>query len=231
MELWQVPLSFSRLRMFPFFDLAHYVASVLALKEQRGERGRDETGQGGRHSPPSQSRCYPGYPDPMPSPGRVRMGLQGEPPSLVPCGRADGISAAWISPSVPTSGASVPATDTHSLSPLLSPGRPRLPKSAQSCAGKLLIFLFSCLFVYFGVKVSGISGVRPLGVKFVGAEEVCNHRPVSLCPGWDLRGEVLGCASCTPPVSAGALGVSLPCRKQLRTLRGSNCARGLFSVY
>uniref|UniRef100_A0A8C0UK78 Transmembrane protein 38B n=1 Tax=Cyanistes caeruleus TaxID=156563 RepID=A0A8C0UK78_CYACU len=36
MELWQVPLSFSRLRMFPFFDLAHYVASVLALKEQRG---------------------------------------------------------------------------------------------------------------------------------------------------------------------------------------------------
>ncbi|NXA83292.1 T38BB protein, partial [Thryothorus ludovicianus] len=36
MELWQVPLSFSRLRMFPFFDLAHYVASVLALKEQQG---------------------------------------------------------------------------------------------------------------------------------------------------------------------------------------------------
>ncbi|XP_063278197.1 trimeric intracellular cation channel type B isoform X2 [Prinia subflava] len=36
MELWQVPLSFSRLRMFPFFDLAHYVASILALKEQRG---------------------------------------------------------------------------------------------------------------------------------------------------------------------------------------------------
>ncbi|NXU64057.1 T38BA protein, partial [Horornis vulcanius] len=35
MELWQVSLSFSRLRMFPFFDLAHYVASVLALKEQR----------------------------------------------------------------------------------------------------------------------------------------------------------------------------------------------------
>ncbi|KAF1434385.1 Trimeric intracellular cation channel type B, partial [Spheniscus demersus] len=36
MELWQVPLLFSRLPMFPFFDLAHYVASVMALKEQRG---------------------------------------------------------------------------------------------------------------------------------------------------------------------------------------------------
>ncbi|NWW81703.1 T38BA protein, partial [Climacteris rufus] len=36
MELWQLPLRFSRLRMFPFFDLAHYVASVVALKEQRG---------------------------------------------------------------------------------------------------------------------------------------------------------------------------------------------------
>ncbi|NWX83333.1 T38BA protein, partial [Nothoprocta pentlandii] len=36
MELWQVPLLFSRLSMFPFFDLAHYVASVVALKEQRG---------------------------------------------------------------------------------------------------------------------------------------------------------------------------------------------------
>ncbi|NXK89134.1 T38BB protein, partial [Formicarius rufipectus] len=36
MELWQVPLLFSSLPMFPFFDLAHYVASVVALKEQRG---------------------------------------------------------------------------------------------------------------------------------------------------------------------------------------------------
>ncbi|NXM23913.1 T38BA protein, partial [Oxyruncus cristatus] len=36
MELGQVPLLFSRLPMFPFFDLAHYVASVVALKEQRG---------------------------------------------------------------------------------------------------------------------------------------------------------------------------------------------------
>ncbi|XP_051497964.1 trimeric intracellular cation channel type B isoform X1 [Apus apus] len=36
MELWQVSLYFSRLSMFPFFDLAHYVASVMALKEQRG---------------------------------------------------------------------------------------------------------------------------------------------------------------------------------------------------
>lgn len=33
-----MPLLFSRLPMFPFFDLAHYVASVMALKEQRGER-------------------------------------------------------------------------------------------------------------------------------------------------------------------------------------------------
>lgn len=39
MELGQVPLLFSRLPMFPFFDLAHYMASVMALKEQRGERG------------------------------------------------------------------------------------------------------------------------------------------------------------------------------------------------
>ncbi|NXI48380.1 T38BA protein, partial [Galbula dea] len=36
MELWQVPWLFSRLPMFPFFDLAHYVVSVMALKEQRG---------------------------------------------------------------------------------------------------------------------------------------------------------------------------------------------------
>lgn len=85
MELWQVPLSFSRLRMFPFFDLAHYVASVLALKEQRGERG--ETGRGGRLTPPSQPRCYPVFP----SPGRVRMGPRGEPPSPLPCGRASEI--------------------------------------------------------------------------------------------------------------------------------------------
>ncbi|TFK01751.1 SET and MYND domain-containing protein 4 [Platysternon megacephalum] len=36
MELGQVPLRFSRLPMFPFFDAAHYLASVMALKEQRG---------------------------------------------------------------------------------------------------------------------------------------------------------------------------------------------------
>lgn len=36
MELGQVPLAFSHLPMFPFFDMAHYVASVMALKEQRG---------------------------------------------------------------------------------------------------------------------------------------------------------------------------------------------------
>ncbi|NWU89000.1 T38BA protein, partial [Upupa epops] len=36
MELWELPLLFSRLPMFPFFDLAHYVASVMSLKEQRG---------------------------------------------------------------------------------------------------------------------------------------------------------------------------------------------------
>ncbi|XP_042309249.1 trimeric intracellular cation channel type B [Sceloporus undulatus] len=34
--LGQVPVRFSRLPMFPFFDLAHYAASVMALKEQRG---------------------------------------------------------------------------------------------------------------------------------------------------------------------------------------------------
>uniref|UniRef100_A0A8D0L6Q8 Transmembrane protein 38B n=1 Tax=Sphenodon punctatus TaxID=8508 RepID=A0A8D0L6Q8_SPHPU len=36
MDLGQVPLRFSRLSMFPFFDLAHYAASVMSLKEQRG---------------------------------------------------------------------------------------------------------------------------------------------------------------------------------------------------
>ncbi|NXC28347.1 T38BA protein, partial [Campylorhamphus procurvoides] len=36
MELWELPQLFSSLPMFPFFDLAHYVASVVALKEQRG---------------------------------------------------------------------------------------------------------------------------------------------------------------------------------------------------
>ncbi|XP_030323693.1 trimeric intracellular cation channel type B [Calypte anna] len=36
MELWQMPLLFSNLPMFPFFDLANYVASIMALKEQRG---------------------------------------------------------------------------------------------------------------------------------------------------------------------------------------------------
>ncbi|NWH70583.1 T38BB protein, partial [Piaya cayana] len=36
MELWQVPLLFSCLPMFPFFDLAHYMASVMSLKEQQG---------------------------------------------------------------------------------------------------------------------------------------------------------------------------------------------------
>lgn len=51
MELWQVPVLFSRLPMFPFFDLAHYVASVMALKEQRGERPRGRlAGRGGARS-------------------------------------------------------------------------------------------------------------------------------------------------------------------------------------
>ncbi|KAH0628408.1 hypothetical protein JD844_009530, partial [Phrynosoma platyrhinos] len=34
--LGQMPLRFSRLPMFPFFDLAHYTASIMAVKEQRG---------------------------------------------------------------------------------------------------------------------------------------------------------------------------------------------------
>ncbi|XP_066471867.1 trimeric intracellular cation channel type B [Tiliqua scincoides] len=34
--LREMPLVFSRLPMFPFFDLAHYTASVMSLKEQRG---------------------------------------------------------------------------------------------------------------------------------------------------------------------------------------------------
>ncbi|XP_039206376.1 trimeric intracellular cation channel type B isoform X1 [Crotalus tigris] len=34
--LGDLPLRFSRLPMFPFFDLAHYTASILSLKEQRG---------------------------------------------------------------------------------------------------------------------------------------------------------------------------------------------------
>lgn len=34
--LGEMPQVFSRLPMFPFFDLAHYAGSVMALKEQRG---------------------------------------------------------------------------------------------------------------------------------------------------------------------------------------------------
>nr|XP_056704501.1 trimeric intracellular cation channel type B [Euleptes europaea] len=34
--LGEWPLRFSRLPMFPFFDMAHYAASVMSLKEQRG---------------------------------------------------------------------------------------------------------------------------------------------------------------------------------------------------
>lgn len=51
MELEQVPLLFSRLPMFPFFDLAHYMASIMALKEQRGERRGERGG----------SRCAPAW--------------------------------------------------------------------------------------------------------------------------------------------------------------------------
>lgn len=50
-----MPLLFSRLPMFPFFDLAHYMASVMALKEQRGaERSGEALGGGQR--PGSRSR-------------------------------------------------------------------------------------------------------------------------------------------------------------------------------
>uniref|UniRef100_A0A670KC13 Uncharacterized protein n=1 Tax=Podarcis muralis TaxID=64176 RepID=A0A670KC13_PODMU len=41
--LGQVALRFSRLPMFPFFDLAHYAASVLSLKEQPGEGSLSST--------------------------------------------------------------------------------------------------------------------------------------------------------------------------------------------
>lgn len=58
MELWQVPLLFSRLPMFPFFDLAHYVASVMALKEQRGERRR-LAGRDGASPPRAVFPCRP----------------------------------------------------------------------------------------------------------------------------------------------------------------------------
>lgn len=49
-----MPLLFSRLPMFPFFDLAHYMASVMALKEQRGERRGVRGERGG-------SRCAPAW--------------------------------------------------------------------------------------------------------------------------------------------------------------------------
>lgn len=74
MELWQVPLSFSRLRMFPFFDLAHYVASILALKEQRGERG--EAGRGGHPTPPMR---IPVFPPCVPGGAQPRQGEDGAP--------------------------------------------------------------------------------------------------------------------------------------------------------
>lgn len=81
-----MPLLFSRLPMFPFFDLAHYVASVMALKEQRGERrrlaGRDgatplrvpvSSSRVSPVPPPCLPPCSPMSPPPgPPSPGRAR---------------------------------------------------------------------------------------------------------------------------------------------------------------
>lgn len=40
----EMTMSFSRLSMFPFFDIAHYLVSVMALKRQPGECGAPRTG-------------------------------------------------------------------------------------------------------------------------------------------------------------------------------------------
>eukprot|EP00069_Balaena_mysticetus_P013143 bmy_21973T0 len=40
----ELTLAFSRTSMFPFFDIAHYLVSVMALKHQPGECGAPRTG-------------------------------------------------------------------------------------------------------------------------------------------------------------------------------------------
>lgn len=40
----ELTLAFSRTSMFPFFDIAHYFVSVMALKRQSGECGALRTG-------------------------------------------------------------------------------------------------------------------------------------------------------------------------------------------
>lgn len=40
----ELTLAFSRTSMFPFFDIAHYLVSVMALKRQPGECGEPQTG-------------------------------------------------------------------------------------------------------------------------------------------------------------------------------------------
>lgn len=39
----ELTLAFSRTSMFPFFDIAHYLVSVMALKRQPGECGETQT--------------------------------------------------------------------------------------------------------------------------------------------------------------------------------------------
>ena len=44
-SLWnELTFAFSRTSMFPFFDIAHYLVSVMALKHQPGECGAPRTG-------------------------------------------------------------------------------------------------------------------------------------------------------------------------------------------
>lgn len=40
----ELTLAFSSMSMFPFFDIAHYLVSVMALKRQPGECGAPGSG-------------------------------------------------------------------------------------------------------------------------------------------------------------------------------------------
>lgn len=40
----ELTLAFARTSMFPFFDIAHYLVSLMALKRQSGEFGAPRTG-------------------------------------------------------------------------------------------------------------------------------------------------------------------------------------------
>lgn len=54
----ELTLAFSHTSMFPFFDIAHYLVSLMALKHQPGECGVPQAGSSGtpRRGRPSCAR-------------------------------------------------------------------------------------------------------------------------------------------------------------------------------